>query len=112
MTSDITLYLHYLAKRNFAKKELRDIPTEELEDLVKDYIEKTKDKKFDSLSLVFEPLDSDNFMAFGAFDVIKERKGEDYALWIIGLRKPRNLKEYIYKLIVGKYPKLYSSKHF
>lgn len=107
MTSNIpSPYLGYIAKRKFAKEELRDIPTEELEDLVKNYIEKTRDKKFDSLSLVFEPFYSDNFMAFGAFDVIIEKKGEDYALRLISLRKPRSLKEYINKLIFSEYPKL------
>jgi len=69
------LYLNVIAKRNHVRRELRDIPVEELEKLFMSHLEKTKDKKFNWSELIFQPFYSDTYIALGAFDVIRDMKG-------------------------------------
>ena len=91
-----------------ARKELEDISTEELEDFFIDNIVKTKDtdKKIYETKLLFEPFYSDTYMSLGAFDIIRDRKGEDYALSLLGRRKPKTIREHVKSFVTGSYPRL------
>ncbi len=79
--------------RKNCKEQLQDIPSEELEELVKHILEKNKRERVDFSYLAFANPYDDLFIASGACDVLRERRGQNYINKITGLRKPKSIKE-------------------
>jgi len=101
-----SIYLDVIAKRDYVYRQLSDIPVEELEDFFMSHLEKTGDKKFNFGELILQPSYSDTYMALGAFDIIREKKGDDYALNLLGFRKTKTMIEKVPNFITASYPKL------
>ena len=97
-------YLRGIICRKMCSERLKDIPSNELSDLVTSIIQKHKGKKINSLYLAFAPYHDDLFLASGAADVLRERHGKDYVNKLLGYRKPANLKEKIVYLFTRNLP--------
>jgi len=97
--------LNEVIYRKRCKEQLQDMPSKELEELVKDIFKKKEGQKIDRFYLAFAGPNDDLFVASGACDVLRERHGDDYTARLAGLRKPRTVGEMLKYWITGKMPK-------
>ena len=79
---------------------LKDIPTNELEQLVRSLDTKYDGKKMDFGLLAFQP-NHDFFLLSGAVDVLRERNGQDYVDKLLNLRRARTFREKLSSLFFG-----------
>ena len=79
--------------RNTCAEKLKDIPSGELEVLIKDILEKHGEEEVTSLYLMCADKEDDLFIVSGAADVLRDRHGQEYVLNLMELRSPRTLGE-------------------
>lgn len=100
-----SLELNGIIKRRYCKKQLQDMPSQELEDLARDILEKNKGRTVDPLYLAFAGTYGDLFLASGACDVLRERHGKEYIERLTGFRKPKTIGELLKYWVTGQMPK-------
>ena len=101
-----SIELEVIGKQRVMEYQLKGIPLNELEEFVKGYNSSEDGKKKRTiLDLVSLPTDSDFFRAMAAGEIISDRHGHDYLLNVLGLRKPRTIKENVRYFFTRQYPK-------
>lgn len=101
------LYMRNFACRQNCAEQLRDIPSNELTELVLDILKKQKGKDIDEdYLMLFASREDDIFMGAGACDVLRERHGDEYVNNLLGFRKPVTLKEKIIYFLTRNLPKI------
>ena len=100
----LSLELHEIYRKN-CKEQLEDMPSGELEELFSDIFKKNKGQKISMSCLAFAGINDDMFIASGAYDILRERRGDDYVLKLIDLRQPKTLREKLRYWTTGQRPK-------
>ena len=88
--------------RNGWADQLKNISSEALIELVKDYLLKHSREKLTPINLYLRPNDDEIFKVAGAADVLRERHGQNYISRITGVRPPKTLKEKFIHFFTGK----------
>jgi hypothetical protein len=95
-----SLELECVEHRKSMRNCLNDIPTIELEQLVRSLDKQYYNKKVDFGLLAFQP-NHDFFLYSGAVDVLRERNGQDYVDKLLNLRRARTFREKLSSLLFG-----------